>query len=112
VPRQVRLRKEPVTHLVSISAVTREAADGSRQMTIDGELPPRHDIGLSELERNDHFRAIFRGLSRREQLIMSLLYVDGLTMDETGRAIGVSLASISLMIERLREKITPEQLCG
>lgn len=109
VPRQVRRRKEPITELISINAITRRATgNNSSESTIADELGC-DAIGLSDVDRIDCVRALFRGLGRRDRLMMDLLYIDGLTMKEAGRAIGVSESRVSQLhadvIVRLRGKV-------
>lgn len=58
---------------------------------------------LSTAERDDLRRWVVRGLSRRDQLIVTLYYYEQLKMKEIGRALGCSESRVSQRLEIIRK---------
>jgi RNA polymerase sigma factor FliA len=65
------------------------------------------DVAAGE-QAQDTFRAAFTRLPEREQVLAVLLYVEGLTLREAGRAIGISESRASQLHARLRTRLRAE----
>lgn len=68
------------------------------------------------LARRDVWRSVSRGLSPKERLLLILYYMEGLTMEETGRSLGLTESRVSQLhsnlLKRLRSRYAgnPEEL--
>lgn len=65
-------------------------------------ISPAADAGP---EADDAFRGMLKGLSRRERLIVTLYYADGLRVAEVARASGVSPACVAYTLANIRERL-------
>jgi RNA polymerase sigma factor (sigma-70 family) len=76
--------------------------DGIEQHGWRNLLSPAADAGP---EADDAFRGLIAKLSRRERLVATLYYADGLRIAEVAQAVGMSPSSIANTLESIRERL-------
>jgi RNA polymerase sigma-B factor len=94
---------------VSLEAPT---ADGDGEPL--GERLGTEDVGYSDAERRLDLSPLVERLPPRQQLILELRFVDGLTQSEIARKIGISQMHVSRLLQRslatLRESVPPDSV--
>lgn len=93
VPRLVRARKEKVVGMGSIDLPLR-GGEG-RERKVADVLEDRQAPVQERLAEKEGFSELVRSLPRVSRFLLTLLYVDGMTMKEAGRAAGFSESRVS-----------------
>lgn len=94
VPRLVRHRGEAVKEMHSLSAPIYD--DGGRTLRLIDDIRADEEAA-GGAQRLDFFNRICAGLTRAEQMIVILYYVEEITMKEIGRTLGLSESRVSQM---------------
>lgn len=84
-----------ITALASLSHKVVENDDGREMYAADMLVDESAAMPDARDEEADAFKKLIRGLSRDEQFVMTLYYVEGVTMREIGDAIGMSESRVS-----------------
>ena len=114
VPRQVRSRGEEPVGMESIDRVRLET-DGGRavtgvQLVADESAPDP----AGETAHRDMLKALTRGMSRREALVVELYYFADLNMKEIGGVLGCSASRVSqthsALLPRIRSRFSRPEL--
>jgi RNA polymerase sigma factor FliA len=87
--------------------------DSGKKTTVLDMLEAKDDpvTGFANTDFKDFVGNLCRYLTKREALLFRLYHVDGVSMAECGRAVGISESMVSVLMKgvmaRLRAKLTP-----
>lgn len=80
----------------------RRLAEADR-LNLEDVEPPAHHNGFAWIDADDEFEWLIRTLPKREQEIMRLRFIDGLSVREIGDRVGLASSRVADLIKRCLE---------
>jgi RNA polymerase sigma-70 factor (ECF subfamily) len=85
----------------------RHAGEDSGGEAFDETAFPVADTAFDEAEARLMTEAILRQASEEMRALLYMYFVDGMSLEETGRILGLSASGVRKRIVKFRERITP-----